>query len=147
VPAYRFHRARGCAVVTVNGHDVYLGPYGSPESLAKYNRLIAEALLGTSTTAVARPNAPYPVGRLSDGFLAWATRKYGPTDGQNAGSVENVRQAWRPLFELFAEVDAQEFGPRNVTKHRDRLIAKGLARSAVNDRGKIVRRAFRWATD
>jgi hypothetical protein len=28
VPTYRFHKARGPAVVTLDGRDYYLGPYG-----------------------------------------------------------------------------------------------------------------------
>ena len=29
-PSYRLHKARNCAVVTINGKNHYLGPYGSP---------------------------------------------------------------------------------------------------------------------
>jgi hypothetical protein len=43
-PSYRFHKARNCAVVTLNGRDHYLGLYDSPESWEKYHRLIAEWL-------------------------------------------------------------------------------------------------------
>ena len=35
-PSYRFHKARNCAVVTINGRNRYLGPYGSPESKEEY---------------------------------------------------------------------------------------------------------------
>jgi hypothetical protein len=41
-PSYRYHKARNCAVVTVDGRDHYLGKYDSPESWEKYHRLIAE---------------------------------------------------------------------------------------------------------
>jgi hypothetical protein len=41
-PAYRLHKARHCAVVTLNGKNHYLGPWQSPESHEKYARLIAE---------------------------------------------------------------------------------------------------------
>ena len=41
-PAYRLHKARDCAVVTLNGKNHYLGPWQSPESHEKYARLIAE---------------------------------------------------------------------------------------------------------
>src|SRR5437588_11693660 len=43
-PKYRFHKARNCAVVTINGKDHYLGAYDSPESREKYHRLVAEWL-------------------------------------------------------------------------------------------------------
>ena len=41
-PSYRLHKARGCAVVTSNGKDYYLGKFGSPESHEKYARLISQ---------------------------------------------------------------------------------------------------------
>ncbi len=41
-PKYRRHKAKGLAVVTLNGRDIYLGPYGSAESKSEYRRLIAE---------------------------------------------------------------------------------------------------------
>ena len=41
-PAYRRHKARNCAVVTIHGRNHYLGPYGSKESRERYARLIAE---------------------------------------------------------------------------------------------------------
>jgi hypothetical protein len=41
-PSYRLHKARNLAVVTIDGRNHYLGPYGSPESHEKYARLIAE---------------------------------------------------------------------------------------------------------
>jgi hypothetical protein len=41
-PAYRLHKARNCAVATLNGKNHYSGPWQSPESHEKYARLIAE---------------------------------------------------------------------------------------------------------
>jgi hypothetical protein len=40
LPSYRLYKRTGQAVVTLDGHDHYLGPYGSPESRKAYNRLI-----------------------------------------------------------------------------------------------------------
>ena len=40
-PSYRLHKARNCAVVTINGRNHYSGPYGSPESYEEYNKKIA----------------------------------------------------------------------------------------------------------
>ena len=42
IPSYLPHPASGQARVRVNGHDIYLGPYGSPESKQAYARFIAE---------------------------------------------------------------------------------------------------------
>jgi hypothetical protein len=42
VPAFCNHKASGLAVVRINGHDRYLGKYGSAASSAAYRRIIAE---------------------------------------------------------------------------------------------------------
>jgi hypothetical protein len=41
-PSWRLHRARGCAIVTINGKNHYLGKHGSPESHEEYARLISQ---------------------------------------------------------------------------------------------------------
>lgn len=40
-PDYRYH-VSGQAVVTFNGVNFHLGPHNSPESLAKYRKLLSE---------------------------------------------------------------------------------------------------------
>jgi len=45
-PSYRRHKARNCAVVTIDGQNCYLGPYGSPASYETYARLIANWKIG-----------------------------------------------------------------------------------------------------
>jgi hypothetical protein len=48
LPRYRKHRATDRALVTINGRDYYLGPYGTRASKLEYDRLIGEYLaLGT----------------------------------------------------------------------------------------------------
>lgn len=42
IPSYLPHPASGQARVRVNGRDIYLGPFGSPESKQAYARFIAE---------------------------------------------------------------------------------------------------------
>jgi hypothetical protein len=42
VPKYRRYRPKNLAVVRLDGRDVYLGPYDSPESHEKYRRVVAE---------------------------------------------------------------------------------------------------------
>lgn len=149
IPSYRPHKATGQARVTIEGKDYYLGRYGSPESRAKYKRLIAQYCKAGAALpevrAAPRPRAAYSVAELCGEYLAWAKREYRTRSGEETGSVENVRQALRALFELFADTDAAEFGPRSLMLLRDELVRRGLARSTVNDRTSIVRRAFKWA--
>ncbi len=41
-PKYRKHKATGQAVVTINGHDFYLGVHDTESSPSEYHRIIAE---------------------------------------------------------------------------------------------------------
>ena len=42
-PAYLLHQATGQARVRINGKDIYLGPFGSPESKERYREVLQEA--------------------------------------------------------------------------------------------------------
>jgi hypothetical protein len=51
VPTYRCYKPKNLGLVVLNGKQIYLGPYGTPESLAEYNRLVQEYLAGTPAPA------------------------------------------------------------------------------------------------
>ena len=59
LPSYRHHKARGLAVVRLNGQDHYLGPYGSEASRREYDRLIA-VWLAHGRSLPPRASAPRP---------------------------------------------------------------------------------------
>jgi hypothetical protein len=54
-PAYRYHKARNCAVVTIDGKNHYLGAFDSPESWELYHRLCSELLQKRANPAPALP--------------------------------------------------------------------------------------------
>ena len=60
LPSYRHHKSDGRAVVTLDGRDVYLGKYGTPESRAEYDRVVAEWLAAgrSRPKPAARPAEP-----------------------------------------------------------------------------------------
>lgn len=145
VPSYRLHKASGQAVVTLEARDHYLGKHGTPESRSAYERLVSSYL--ANGRKLPRPPSPagYTVAQLADEFLTWAEAYYRLPDGRVSRSVENLKNALRPMLELFFDVPAAEFGPRSLTLFRQRLIDSNLSRKVVNERVGIVRRAFRWA--
>ena len=57
VPSYRLHKQSGRAIVTLNGRDCLLGKFGTPESQAEYNRLIAEWIAGGRQSPSTRSQA------------------------------------------------------------------------------------------
>lgn len=69
--SYRLHKGIGCAVVTLNGRDHYLGRFGSDTSRREYRRLIAE--WAASHRQASRPAADKtpPDLTLNELFLAY----------------------------------------------------------------------------
>ena len=53
VPSYCRHKAKGMAFVKIHGRMVFLGKYGSTESIKRYERAIAEHLAGVPRDDVA----------------------------------------------------------------------------------------------
>jgi integrase len=68
LPGYRLHRASGNARVTLGSRDVYLGRYGSPESKAEYQRVLAE-WLATGCRPLPSPGHSLTVIELLDFYL------------------------------------------------------------------------------
>jgi hypothetical protein len=151
-PAYRFHKARHCAVVTFGRRNYYLGPYGSPESHQEYARLIAEwqtkgAPFNRPQTSAAGPTGRFhlTIGELILAFWGHAQKHYRHADGRPTREQDNLRDALRPVRRLYGNTPAQEFGPLALRAVQEEMIKSGLCRTVINDRIKRVRRAFRWA--
>src|SRR5207237_753791 len=97
LPAYRLQKARGCAVVTIDGHDHYLGPFGSPSSKQKYAALI-RAWQQRQEQPAAKPDAPLmpndrpAVNELILAYLKHARDYYRLNHGENkeAGCINDA---------------------------------------------------------
>ena len=119
VPSYRLHRPSGRALVTLNGKDIYLGTYGSDESKAEYDRLIAEWLANQrQPTAVsvagAGDDAELPDLTVDELFLAYweFAREYYVKDGKPTGELEPIRQSEKAVTEMYGTTPVARFGPR-----------------------------------
>src|SRR6266853_1803007 len=89
VPSYRHHKARGLAVVTIDGHDHYLGPFGSPGSKRKYASLIRawqdrQGQKGEAPKEPLRPNDQVTINDLILAYLKHVERHYKPNQGRNS---------------------------------------------------------------
>ena len=66
VPSYRRHKPSGQAVVTLNGRDIYLGPWNTKASRAEYDRLIGEWL--AAGRCLPKPDADLTIAELALGY-------------------------------------------------------------------------------
>lgn len=147
LPSYRRHRASGQAVVSLSGHDVYLGPHGSETSRREYDRLIAEFLAAGRRWP---PPTQAQVSLLIDELILryWeehVTQHYvkagAPTSEQSL-----IRSALRSLRELYGHTPAGEFSPLGLKAVQERLLQRDLSRGTVNRYTNQITRMFRWAT-
>ena len=152
IPAYRHHSASGQAVVTVPGGGgavVYLGPFNSPESRARYAETVAAWLQGKSTPAPVPMLAPgsrsFTVGRLALEYFEHAQQYYRDPQGKETKQVYTERRAMRLLVEAFEAVECEAFGPRKLVEFQQSLAGRGLSRTTVAEYVGAVKRAFRWA--
>src|SRR5262249_43479689 len=58
IPSYRHYKPKNLGLVVLNGKAQYLGKYGTPESLAEYNRLIQEWLVCQQTHSGGKGKPP-----------------------------------------------------------------------------------------
>ena len=117
VPSYRRH-ASGQARVTINGRDYLLGLYGSQESRAKYAQKLAEWSDSDSRSLYGVPRK-IVIAELLLAYLEFAKSYYGVGPSSD---FHRIRQAVRPLRQLYADVEVDRFGPEQYKAVRKVFI-------------------------
>jgi integrase len=161
VPKYAHHKPTGLAYVKVNGKRRYIGPYGSQESRAAYDRLIAELKADRAAEQpvtpprskprpaprpqyVPPPPKPIPISEVVLKFFEYAERYY-VKDGEPTGEHRVIRCALRPLLDLYGSENAAEFGPLKLKRVREEMIRRDWTRHYVNVSVGRIKRGFTWA--
>jgi integrase len=147
IPTYRYHKPSGQAVVTLGGKDSYLGKHGSPESHKLYERLLAEYLANRirQTPAGVTPN-DLTVNELLVAYWDHACSYY-VKNGELTSEPATIRQALRPVRDLYGDCPAREFGPMALKAVRRAMIDRGWCRGYINKQIDRIKRMFAWATE
>ena len=148
LPAYRHHKARGLAVVTLNGKDVYLGPYGTQASKTEYDRVIAEWIANGRQLSEDQ-GTRQPDITISELIAAYwrHAQAYYTKDGEPTGEQWWIKLAMRPLRRLYGTALASEFGPLALKAVRQAMIERGDGRNTVNGYVDRIKRMFKWAAE
>ena len=141
VPQYRFHRARSCAVVTLNGRNHYLGEWQSPASLEKYARLLSQWQRGELEAP--EPAGGPTVGSLALRYMEHAARYY-VKDGKPTNQVSVCKAALRHCCELWASLPVAEFSPLKLQAVIARMVEHGCSRTYANKLLVCIKIAFKW---
>jgi integrase len=152
IPTYRLHKARGCAVVTIDGHDHYLGPHGSPSSKQKYAALI-RAWQQRQEQGNPTPDEPLvandrpTVNELILAYLKHARDYYRPNHGENkeAGCINDALTVLQE--QGYGREPADAFRPRDLKKVREAMVAKNWSRTYINSQVNRIKRIFAYAVE
>src|SRR4051812_11343434 len=89
-PSYCHHKATAQAVVRIDGRDHYLGKFGSSESHAEYNRLIAEWYANANVLpCAATADSTLSVAELILKYWEWAEGYYRDAEGVPSAELDN----------------------------------------------------------
>jgi hypothetical protein len=163
----RYCKRKQYAVCYVNGREVSLGRYDSPESREAYRRLVADwctangrpdlAARAINNTADAlqsitpverfdKRSAPksITVAELIVAYLDHCEGYY-TKGGKQTSEVYGIKLALRFVRKLYGRLSATDFSPKKLKAVRDAMITAGLARTTINQNVHRIRRMFRWA--
>jgi integrase len=146
-PAYRLHKPSGQARVRYNGHEYWLGKFGTPESKEAYARLVAELSSSKDDDIASAPTGSAPpalsIAELIQRYWVHA-QSYYVRDGKLTGEHIVIRAALRPVLKMFGSTPAVEFGPKRLKLVREEMIRLGWSRHYINDSVGRVKRMFTW---
>ncbi len=142
VPSYRKHKASGQAVVTLNGHDEYLGPYGTKASRRLYDRLIAEWLASDRGRASQLGNG-MSMAEAMAAYLRHA-KSYYVKNGKTTAELDCIIHALRFVKKLYCNFEAMAFTAVALEAVRNSMIEAGLSRKTINSHVGRIRRMFKW---
>lgn len=113
--------------VRLDGRDICLGKYDSPEIWTKCHPLMAEWPGGVPITApAARPNKTAPgcttVNHVLLAYWRFAETYYLGDDGAPTKELSGMRDALRPVLGIYGHSPAADFGPKALKVVRDHMI-------------------------
>lgn len=137
LPSYRQHASSGLGMVVWDGVTVYLGKYGTTESLARYQQLLAMYI---ATGKLKDDSVPIKVCELVERFDLYNQSKYLPGNNE----PKNIRYAFKAVVDLFGELEAQQFKAAQLEFVINAWVAKRLTRGQIIKYHRYVVRAWKW---
>lgn len=144
IPRYRKHRASGQAVVTLNGRDFYLGPYGTETSKKIYDQKIAEWTANNRLLPTLE-HGGLLLAELIVAFMEHAAQYYRRADKTPTNEINNFKDALKVIQELYSDLYAADFTPLCLRAVRQKMIDRKWARTNINRQISRIKSFFKWA--
>jgi hypothetical protein len=151
-PSYLLHRPSGQARVRVRigdrSRDIFLGKFGSPESIEKYHRVLSDHSLSHGQGALGERHVQShdPAARHPISIAAHTLRYVEYIESSCAKGVlpqhhrESLPPFIDPLVRLYGSTPASEFGPKKLKAVRELVVMQGKLQTAeFDDLGNLVR--------
>jgi hypothetical protein len=138
VPAYRFHKQSGQAIMTLRlpgglRRDVLLGPWDSSASRKEYARRVSEITVAPVVAVRDSKSEPITVAEVALAFLEWAAGYYG-----TSSELDTYKLVIRTLRADYGSTPAVDFGPLALKTVRLRMVEANLCRKEINRRVRMV---------
>lgn len=145
IPAYGSHLASGQARVRLDGKDIYLGTFGSPESHQQYQRVISEWI--ANGYRLPTREQELTLDELIVRFMEHAYTYYTRANGSVTREYQALKYALRHLQKMYGQAFASDFGPLALRAVRQEMIHADLCRKLINSRVNRIRRMFKWGVE
>lgn len=104
IPQHCHHRPTKTGYVRLSGKSYCTGRWATPESEAKYDRLVQEWIAnGRQSLEPQLDSDAYVVSDLLADFWTHAKVHYRHPDGTPTGELGNIRYAFKPMRAMFGE--------------------------------------------
>ena len=135
VPSLCRHKASGQAVIYFEGATIYLGPWGSPESVEKYGKFVAgeRPSVLTSYPSMSEIAARYVAHRRSE-------------MPRTSGEPHAIDVALRDAIRVVGDIPVGGLSPQVLLQWRDDMIARGLSITTINKRTNYLLSFVRWSS-
>lgn len=138
LPSYLKHAPSGSARCVWEGKTVYLGKYGSPESYAEYQKILA---LFLATGSITYKRDRFNILQAVQSFLDLIDREYPATSGE----PRNIRIGLTDLVSKFGPLPINEFRPIDFSYIIQGWIDRGLSKSTIVKYHWYLLRLFKHA--
>ena len=136
IPKYRHQKSRNLAVVRIDGKDIYLGEYNSPESHEKYQLAIAELVSRLAITKTKGLTLP---------ALAAVYHQFSQIRFSDA-KLRSYHRTIQRFASLFPELDSQDVSCSHVEAFQMSLVQRNLTAKTINDYLARLKNIFCWAS-
>lgn len=141
LPEYKFHIS-GQGRVYIEGKYYYLGEYNTPESLAKYRKLVGNYIATglAPDEAIHQADTPITIADVTAEARGWIEGKY----KEQSAHRYRMLNLCQLLEDEYGKLPADQFGPRRLAELREVFVAAGNCRKYVNHQTRDVVRIFKF---